>query len=252
MSISGIRTCIVTGAAAGIGQAIAAELVRSGYRAIIADIDVNAGRRCAAALGKNALFHPLDVTDERSWDLLISTVTELFGRLDVLVNNAGVTETGNIESLSIDSWRRVFAINVEGVVLGCKAAVKVMKGGGGTILNVASSSTGRILPDIDAYACSKVAVERLTKSVALHCCQSGYAIRCNSLHPGPVRTPLFERHIQLNVDPAAEEERHLQYVAMKRLGTPEEIAVMARFLISSESSYVTGSSVYVDGGHSIS
>ncbi|HEY9568676.1 MAG TPA: SDR family NAD(P)-dependent oxidoreductase, partial [Thalassobaculum sp.] len=188
------KIAMVTGAASGIGREIAWVLAAQGAVVLVADIEEAAALAVVAEIGaEGGQAEPvgLDVTEEEQWVAALDGAVRRHGRLDVLVNNAGIFAAGDtIEEVTLESWRRVQAVNAEGPMLGCKHAVRVMKAsGGGSIVNM-SSVAGLIgAPHLASYCASKGAVRLLTKSVALHCARQGYGIRCNSVHPSYVDTP---------------------------------------------------------------
>jgi len=243
------RVALVTGGASGIGYATARMLAAEGARVVIADLDRDASARAAAALGRAASVHPLDVTREDAWTAVTDAVARDFGRLDILVNNAGVAISKDVEATTLDEWRRVMAVNLDGVFLGCKHGVRVMKErGGGAIVNV-SSVAGMIGdPKLPAYCASKAGVRLLTKSVALHCARKGYNIRCNSVHPSFAETPMLEAMFARARDPAKLRAGLEAAAPLGRLGKPEEVASTILFLASDESAFTTGAELVVDGG----
>src|SRR5262249_15962453 len=178
------KVALITGGASGIGLATADLLAAEGARVVIGDVDCAAGERAIAALGPRAYFRPLDVTREEDWISVTDAIVRDLGRLDILVNNAGVVLLKDIEATTLTEWRDLMTVNHDGVFLGCKHAVRVMKDrGGGMIINM-SSVAGLIgHPALAAYCASKGGVRLLTKSVALHCARAGYDIRYNSVLP---------------------------------------------------------------------
>lgn len=192
------RVAIVTGAAVGLGAAIARRLAAEGAKTVVTDVQVDAGERLAAELGGCFIEH--DVTDENQWEAVVRAVEEQFGRVDFLINNAGVEgpppQRANPENTRLSDWQAVHRVNVEGVFLGCRATIPALRrAGGGVIINLSSTAGLCGTPDYVAYGASKAAVWHLTKSVALHCARSGSKIRCNSVHPALVLTPMVERII---------------------------------------------------------
>lgn len=241
------KTALVTGAASGLGAAIARAYVAEGAQVIVADLDGDGGRAEAAALGKSARFVPLDVTRADSWQAALSGIE----RLDVLVNNAGITTLGSIEEVTPEQLRHEFEVDVMGVFLGTQAAIPLMKGHGGAIINMSSLSGVRASANLVAYNAAKAAVTLMTKSCALHFAQSGYGIRCNSIHPGAIHTPIIDKVLAQSDDPQALYQSFVDVHPVRRLGKPEEIAAIAVYLASDESAFATGAEFRVDGGASI-
>jgi 3(or 17)beta-hydroxysteroid dehydrogenase len=189
------------------------------------------------------------VTDETRWREVVDRVVEAFGRLDILVNSAGVALKGDIETATLEDFRRTQAVNVEGVFLGCREAIRVMKDrGGGSIVNL--SSVAGIIGDAQsaAYCASKGAVRLLTKSAALHCGRAGYNIRLNSVHPSFADTPMVQELIATSRNPDRVREGLMKAAPMGRMGRPEEVANAILYLASDESSFTTGAELMVDGG----
>ena len=242
------EVAIVTGGARGLGRAIAEAYVAEGARVCIADVRIELAQRVAEALGDSVIALELDVTDEQSWNLALGACEEAFGSVSVLVNNAGLAEGAAIDDTTLESYRRVTEVNQTGVFLGMKSVIPAMKRvGHGSIINM-SSIDGRVgSPRIISYIASKWAVRGMTKAVAME--MGPYSIRVNSIHPGHVVTELGLRD---GVDPsiitAMVEEHTARHAPMQRTGTPQEIAAMAVFLASNESSYCTGAEFVVDGG----
>jgi NAD(P)-dependent dehydrogenase (short-subunit alcohol dehydrogenase family) len=242
------KVALVTGGASGIGFATAMLLAREGARVVIADIDRTAGERAAAALDERGAFQALDVTDEAQWIAATDATVRQHGRLDILVNNAGIALSQDFETTTLDDWRRLMAVNLDGVFLGCKQAVRVMKERGGAIVNL-SSVAGLIGdPRLAAYCASKGGVRLLTKSVALHCARRGYAIRCNSVHPSFVATPMLDRMLARARDPDKARAGYAAAAPLGRVAQPEDVAQMILFLASDESAFTTGAEFVVDGG----
>jgi 3(or 17)beta-hydroxysteroid dehydrogenase len=248
------RIAIVTGGAKGLGEAIVRLFVAEGARVVIADLDRQAGARLAAELGEAAAFEPLDVTAESQWEALMARTVARIGKLSVLVNNAGIVEVGNIETQTAEQWRRVNAVISDGTFFGCKHAVRSMKeSGGGTIVNIASIASIQGEPYVAAYVAAKGAVEALTRSVAVHCVQMKYGIRCNSVHPGPIRTPLvagmgqkFKEAIRGGMKLPEGLGSMSSYSA-----TPEEIAPAVLYLASDASKWVNGTRLVIDNTMSV-
>lgn len=249
------RVAVVTGGASGIGRAIAARLHDDGAGVIVTDIQAGLGLEFANESGMTFLEH--DVTSEDSWRGVIREVEAQHGGPHVLVNNAGIlgpSDAVTPEDTSLESWRSVFAVNVDGVFLGCKTVLPVMRRvGTGSIINVSSIAGLLATPYGTAYGCSKAAVRQLTQSVAQHCAEQRIPVRCNSLHPGNVRTPLWDRGAEeraLRHGTSVEEEIEIgrRLAPMGEFVAATDIAAAAAFLASDESRQMTGSMMVVDGG----
>ena len=243
------KIAIVTGGARGIGRAICEAFAREGAQVILTDIDVEEGLAAAQAIGCS--FHELDVRDEAQWERLATA----YPQIDVLVNNAGITGFENSpgphdpEYASLAEWHAVHAVNTDGTFLGCRYALRAMKAKGtGSIINMSSRSGVVGIPGAAAYAASKAAIRNHSKSVALYAAQNGWAIRCNSVQPAAILTPMWDA--LLGNEPGRE-ERLKAMVAdtpLKRFGTVEEVAALCVYLASDESGYMTGSELTLDGG----
>ena len=242
------KVALVSGAASGMGQSEATIFAREGAKVVVADILEAEGKQVAdkiAAGGGQARFVKLDVTSEAEWDAAVKAAVGAFGKLDVLVNNAGISGTYDQDMLSSAAWDKVMAVNAKGVFLGMKAAIPLMKkAGGGAIVNI-SSISGFVGQDgvHMAYNASKGAVRIMTKTAAVQL--AGDGIRVNSVHPGfmpPMRTS------KTSADPTWR-AKMLGAVPMKREGRVEEVAHAVLFLASDEASYITGTELVVDGGY---
>ena len=243
------KTCVITGAARGIGRAIAARFHAEGACVIITDIDEAAGARTAAEIG--CRFEPLDVREEADWSRLAGIVPAA----DVFVNNAGVTgfEKGMVphdpENAGLADWREVHRVNLDGTFLGCRYAIGAMKAAGtGSIINISSRSGLVGIPRAAAYASSKAAIRNHSKTVALYCAQQGWRIRCNSIHPAAILTPIWEPMLGTGPVRDARMQALVADTPLKRFGMPEEVAAIAVTLASDEATYVTGTEVNIDGG----
>lgn len=241
------KIAFVTGGASGLGEAIARRFVAEGAQVVIADIDCAGGESLAAELGPAARFVSLDVTQEQQWLDAFATCE----RIDVLVNNAGITTLGSIEDVTLAQLQHELSIDVVGVFLGCKHVLPVMKPHGGSIINMSSLSGIRAASNLVAYNAAKAAVTLMTKSCALHFAEKGYGIRCNSVHPGAIHTPIIDKVLAQSDDPDALYASFVAVHPVGRLGKPEEIAAMAVYLASDESAFTTGAEFRVDGGASI-
>ena len=241
------KVVIVTGARSGIGLTTALRFAVEGAKVVVADIeDASQEVREIVRRGAEAIFVQVDVSSEPQVDKLIERTVAAYGRLDVLVNNAGVELARKVTDTSEAEWDRLMNVNLKGVFLCSKAAIPVMQRNGGVIVNVASELGLVGGSEIAAYCASKGGVVQLTKAMAVDHAADG--IRVNCVCPGPVSTPLLEAIIRASSDPE-EERRHIaEKTLLKRLGRPEEIASVILFLASEESSYLTGSVVVADGG----
>lgn len=246
------KTAIVTGAALGLGRASALMLAREGARLVVTDLLEADGQKVCdeiAAEGGQAIFLHHDVASEEGWVSVMKAARERFGGVDVLVNNAGVALGANVEDTSLEQWRWLMSINLDGVFLGVKHAVAAMKHKGGSIINL-SSIEGLIGdPNLAAYDASKGGVRLLTKSAALHCARAGYGIRVNSIHPGYIKTPMVEAYVASQSDPAAAQAELNRLHPLGHIGEPDDIAYGVVYLASEESKFVTGSELVIDGGY---
>ena len=240
------KVAFISGGARGMGAVEARLFAREGARVGIGDLLEEEGRRVEAEIneaGGDCLFVRLDVTSEGDWHRAVSATVARFGKLDVLVNNAGVGSPGLLHETTVEEWDRVMDINATGTFLGTRAAIPEMrKAGGGSIINI-SSGAGMVGVHFvgPAYHASKAAVRLLAKATAVQYAKDG--IRVNSVHPGPIATPMTARR----TDPAVN-ERFMSPVPLARWGEPEEVAYGVLYLASDESSYVTGAELAIDGG----
>ncbi|MDH0301700.1 MULTISPECIES: glucose 1-dehydrogenase [unclassified Pseudomonas] len=243
------KVCLVTGAASGIGREDALLLAREGARVVLTDLNEEAGRAVAAEIGEHALFLRHDIASESDWRQVIATTLDHFGRLDVLVNNAAILATGSIEDTSLELWQRVQRINGDGYFLGCKYAIEAMKkNAGGSIINMSSVAALGAMPMFCAYSASKGAVAAMTRSIARHCKEQGYRIRCNSVHPDGVNTPMTQALAGGQPIP----QERLDQDPMNRMCAPRDIANVVLFLASDESRFVNGAELRVDNAQLIS
>ncbi|NUT78191.1 glucose 1-dehydrogenase [Pseudomonas sp. C1C7] len=243
------KVCIITGAASGIGREDALLLASEGARVVLTDLNEEAGRQVAAEIGANALFIRHDIASESDWQHVVKTTVEHFGRLDVLVNNAAILALGSIEDTNLELWQKVQKINGDGYFLGCKYAIQAMKEtGGGSIINMSSVAALGAMPMFCAYSASKGAVAAMTRSIALHCKQQGYRIRCNSVHPDGVNTPMTQALAGGQAIP----QEALDQDPMNRMAAPRDIANVVLFLATDESRFVNGAEIRVDNAQLIS
>jgi 3alpha(or 20beta)-hydroxysteroid dehydrogenase len=237
------KVALISGGAGGQGEAEAKLFVEEGARVVLADVASDACEKIAAGLGDAAIGIRLDVTDENGWQAAVSTALDRFGRLDVLVNNAGIVRTGLLEGTSLEDYMAVIQVNQVGVFLGMRAVVAAMRdAGGGSIVNISSNAGLEGVEGVIGYVASKWAVRGMTKTAALELGE--YGIRVNSVHPGGVDTPMINGPEFEGVD----QDEVFGSQPIPRVGQPEEIARLVLFLASDESSFSTGSEFVADGG----
>lgn len=247
------KVALVTGAASGIGRACAEVLAREGAAVVLTDVqDGEAVAADIRAKGGKASFHKHDVADEARWNAIIVETGKQYGRLDVLVNNAGIAVAGLVTDLTLELWRHQMAVNVDGVFLGVKCSLPLMrKTGKGSIINISSIAGLRGAAGLSAYCASKGSVRLFTKSVALECAAAGDGIRCNSVHPGIIETPIWGQVVPGSNEPLDLDAMSAVRVPLRRKGMPEDIANAVLFLASDDSSYMTGEEMVVDGGMTV-
>jgi 3(or 17)beta-hydroxysteroid dehydrogenase len=245
------KVAIITGAAKGLGEADARLFAAEGARVVLTDVDGDNGEWVATDIGSSASFVRHDVRDEEEWKALIADVMAKHGRLDVLVNNAGVVEPGTIETATADDFRLVMAVNAEGTFFGCKHAIPAMRAsGGGSIINMASIASVQGESLVAAYCAAKGAIEALTRSVAVHCAQQGLNIRCNSVHPSGIDTPMV-RSFGRKVVEARLAPPNPSPHGSSPLGEANDIAYAVLYLASDESRFVNGQRLIVDNSMSV-
>lgn len=249
------KVALVTGAARGIGAAIASAFADEGAFVYVTDINVEGGNTFVETLGERARFMKLDVRSEEDWKRSVAVLLQAHERLDILVNNAGITGfeeeivPHDPEHASLDAWRRVHETNLDGVFLGCREAITAMRRtGSGSIINISSRSGLVGIPTAAAYASSKAAVRNHTKSVALYCAAQGLTIRCNSLHPAAVLTPMWEPMLGQGAEREVAMAAIVKDTPLKRFGMPSEVAAVSVLLASDEAAYITGTEITIDGG----
>ena len=254
------KVALVTGGASGIGRACAERLAAEGAKVVVTDVQDDKGEEVARALG-DSLYLRHDVTDEDAWIKVVAAVAERFGRLDVLVNNAGIGLGGSVLEMSLSDFRKQMAVNVEGVFLGVKHSLPLMRksGDGGSIVNMSSVAGLKGAASLAGYCASKGAVRLFTKAVALECAQAQDKVRVNSVHPGIIETPIWDSIIGTGGPGAnAAPERSATLDAMAGMtvplgmkGLPSDIADGELWLASAESRNVTGAELLIDGGFSV-
>ena len=245
------KVALITGGAEGIGGTAARLFVAAGGSVMLADIQADKAAAHAKALGPHAASVTLDVSDLAAWGDAIAATQKQFGKLTHLFNVAGISEPGFSEDVDLDSWNRTVAINLNGTFYGCRSAIPAMVASGEdcAIINMGSMLALRPGAMFLAYCATKAAVTALSKCVALECTGKGYRIRVNTVHPGAIRTPMYERYIA--AFPGTAEEGEAMFVAnhpMGRVGEAEEVAKAILFLASSDASFTTGADITVDGG----
>lgn len=246
------KVALVTGAASGLGRAIALTLAGEGARLVVSDINLAGVQGVAAEIaeiaGESAIALAHDVTDTGQWQAVMDRIEKDCGGLDILVNNAGIGSVGNVEETTLEDWRRVHVVDLDSVFLGCKLALPLMRrSGAGSIINI--SSIAGVIADrnMAAYNSAKAAVMHLTKSVALHCARAGEGVRCNSLHPAFIDTPILDP--MAPGMPRGELLLKLgRQIPLGHVGKPEDVAYAVLFLASDESVFITGAEIKIDGG----
>ncbi len=245
------KVVVVTGAASGLGAADARALVEEGAHVVMTDIDTSAGSALAEELGAVFLAH--DVSDEAAWEHVMSEVGQRFGRLDALVNNAGIAPIADVEHTSTEMWRQTLAVHLDGTFFGCRSAIELMRpSGGGSIVNMSSTAALTGIGPYFAYSAAKGGIRSLTKAVAAHCRQNKLGIRCNSVHPGSISTPMVHQALDtlMGIDlPGADDPEALR----RRLGVgePSDVAHLIVYLVSDESKHVNGAELVIDNGDTV-
>ncbi len=247
------KVAMVTGAGSGIGKATAEHFAQEGAKVVVVDWNAASGQETAATIvnaGGQAVFCHADVSIAAQVAAAVGTAVERFGRLDILVNNAAIQILSKLVETSEADWDRTHSVNLKGVFLGCKYAIPAMKkGGGGAIVNIASVLGIVADPDLAAYCAAKGGVISLTRVAALTYGSDG--IRVNCICPGDVETPLVQEYFNKDPDPARLRNEIYSKYALRRIASPNEVAKVAAFLASSQSSFMTGSAVVMDGGLTI-
>ena len=244
------KVAIVTGAASGMGKADAQLLAQQGAKVVLADLNDTEGQAVADEIGESAIYMHLDVTDEENWKSVVASTVETFGKLDILVNNAGMLSLGSVVDVELDAYRKTNAVNSEGVFLGCKHAIPAMaESGGGSIINMSSVAALHGMSFFAAYSASKGAVTALTKSVAMYCKEQNNGIRCNSIHPDGVKTPMVAK-IATGKETATEEEIE-ELGKLGNMCEPGDIANLVLYLASDESGFVNGAEMVIDNAATI-
>jgi len=247
------KVALISGGAEGIGAAVARKFVAGGGSVMLGDMQADKAATLAAELGVLAVSVSLDVRDLAQWEHAVHSTQARFGKLTHLFNIAGISEPGTTQDVALESWDRTLAINLNGTLYGCRAAIPAMVASGEScaIVNTGSMLAMRPGAMFVSYCASKAAVTALTKCVALDCAAKGYKIRANTVHPGAIRTPMFERYLE--AFPGSTQEAEAMFAAnhpMGRVGEADEVANAMMFLASDAASFTTGVDFTVDGGGS--
>ncbi|MCH7628940.1 MAG: SDR family oxidoreductase [Proteobacteria bacterium] len=237
------KVALITGAASGLGAEDARVLAREGAKVVVTDLQGDVGRAVAAEVG--GLFLEHDVSDEARWNEVVAETLKAYGRLDTLVNNAGLVKFGNVETLSYADFKLQVDVMLGGTFLGCHAALPHMsKDGSGSIINMASVGGMKGISTIPAYAGAKAGIIGMTRSIAIHCREQGYRIRCNSIAPGGIVTPMTAQALaQLPKDAAG-----LDQIQNHGMGQPIDIANMVLYLACEDGRHITGTNIVIDNG----
>lgn len=249
------KVALISGGAEGIGRTVAEMFVAEGGSVMLGDLQLDKAKALAAELGDKAAAVSLDVRDLSAWDAAVAATVAQFGKLTNLCNIAGISEPGNTVDVDLDSWNRHIDINLNGTFYGCRAAIPALENSGEkcTIVNVGSMLAMRAGANMAAYCASKAGVTHLTKSVALDCAARGLSIRANTVHPGAIRTPMYDRYLNAGGGATPEQIEVAMASAhpMARVGESEEVAKAIIFLSSEDSSFTSGADLTVDGASSI-
>lgn len=248
------KIALVTGAASGLGLRMAERFASEGAQVLLTDIDAEGAARAAAAIGPAAASFQHDVTSEAQWIAAVAEAERQFGGLHILVNNAGIGTPGSVESTSLEDWRLVHAIDLDGVFLGCKHALPLIRAttraqnSRGSILNISSIAGVIASGRMAAYNSAKAGVRHLTKSVALHCASNKDAITCNSIHPTFMDTPILDNFQNAGLTKEDVKAKLGRQVPLGVIGEPDDVAWGAVYLCSDEAKFVTGAELFIDGG----
>ncbi len=249
------KAALVTGAAGGLGQAMARMLAREGARVSVTDMNLDGARALAEEINADhpgaAFAFAHDVTDEAQWVSVIDKAVEAMGGLSILVNNAGIgCDFVWSEQDTLENWRRVQAVNVESIMLGCKHAMPHLRASGAaSIVNISSVAGLAAAPGMGAYNATKAAVWMYTKTIALEAAKGGWNVRCNSVHPVFIKTPILDPFVAMaGGDEATAHEKLARGIPLKRIGEPDDVAYCVLYLASDESKFVTGAEFKIDGG----
>ena len=249
------KTALITGAAGGLGQAMAWMMAREGARVAVTDMNLEGVQGLADAINAEhpgaAFAFAHDVTDERQWISVIDQAVAAMGGLSILVNNAGIGgELTWVEEDSLENWRRVQAVNVESIMLGCKHAMPHLRASGAaSIVNISSVAGLAAAPGMGAYNATKAAVWMYSKTIALEAAKGGWNVRCNSVHPVFIKTPILDPFVAMaGGDEETAHQKLARGIPLKRIGEPDDVAYCVLYLASDESKFVTGAEFKIDGG----
>lgn len=245
------KVVIVTGAASGLGEADARLLAAEGARVVMTDINRDRGAEIASEIG--ASFFEQDVSSEKGWRDLMTFVEDEHGRLDALVNNAGIAVIADIETTTTEEWRKTMGVHLDGTFWGCQSAIELMKkSGGGSIINMSSTAALVGIAAYLAYSAAKGGIRSMTKSIAIHCKQQKLGIRCNSVHPGSISTPMvhtaMKELVGIDMLDAPDIEKTRTDLG---IGEPNDVAYMVLYLVSDESRHITGAEMVIDNGDTV-
>ena len=247
----GGKVVLITGAASGLGKADALRLAAEGANLMLTDIQSDAVQEVAQDCGAEHFVQ--DVADEATWPDVVDATVAKFGRLDALVNNAGIAPIANIETTTTEQWRKTLAVHLDGTFFGCRSAIPAMaESGGGSIINMSSIAALVGLSPYLAYSAAKGGIRSLTKSVAVHCKEQGNGIRCNSVHPGSISTPMVHTALEelAGIKLLEHDDPEASRIAMG-IGEPSDVANLVLFLVSDESKHMTGAELVLDNGATI-
>lgn len=248
------KIALITGGASGIGKATAKLLASEGAVVVVTDLVARDRTALLAEIGDRAIFIQHDVSKRQQWQDAIGLIDDRFGKLDILVNCAGIAGLNaaqDPENASLESWRKIMQVNMEGVFLGCQSAMPLMKkSSGGSIINVSSYAGAIGTPMAAAYGASKASIRQFSKSVALYCAQQGYKIRCNSILPGAILTPMWSAFIGNDENSPERSQQITKNIPLKVWGEPIDVAYAILYFASDESKFVTGAELVIDGGQS--
>ena len=243
------KVALVTGGASGLGRADCQRLAAEGAFVAVCDIDHAGASKLAAEIGDRAIAVRLDVSSPEDWQRALGEVSDRFGGLHILVNNAGIVVVADPEETTLEQFRKVQAVMSEGVFLGCKYAIPLIaRSGGGSIINMSSTASHLGYPPFFAYSAAKGAVRSMTKAIAMHCQQKNYGIRCNSVHPGSIETPMVQGAMGR---PGEEQPVPDGVLPAGAIGAPMDVANLVLYLASDESRFVTGAEFMIDNGLTI-